>query len=168
MVDIREHEDDWKVVVARLVSSGLTIQRIADFFGVSYFTIYFLVRRIQRDVAAGKTVVRGGRRRKLKLSLPRKSGRKLSKEDLKRVHHYLVNTNLTPVEIARELGVRSTYAIYKVRREMDAKSVRNAGSFQPERKSHVCPKHGQVAFSPCVQCAAEAAREAKRLKNQPA
>jgi DNA-binding CsgD family transcriptional regulator len=168
VVDIREHEDDWKVVVARLVSSGLTIQRVADFLGVSYFVVYFLVRRIESDIEAGKTVLRGRRRRKLELVLPSRQGRKLTRKKLKQVRWYLTNTNLRPTEIARELGIRSTYAIYKVRKELEARSMKNAGQFQPERKSHVCPKHGQVAFSPCVQCAAEAAREAKRLKNQPA
>jgi hypothetical protein len=162
-IDIFENIDDTKVIVARLVSGGMTISKIAAFLGASFQSVYRLVLIIREESQRGVKVkrpheVRGKivvSRIPLKISFFPNKGRKVPKEKLTEAKRLLVKTNLTPSEIAARLELRSRSCIYRIREDLDKKNLKRAGSFQPKSKSHRCAKHGDVSVWPCVACEAE-------------
>lgn len=157
--------DDCKVIVARLVSGGLTIQRVADFLHSDYGTVYRLVHAIRREVEDGVKLHRGRKRACVRQSivLPQKSGRRLPQDKLAEVRWYMERTNHTPSEIARLVGLKNRHAVYKLKDEMTRQAYDEAGNFRPCKcKGKRCPVHGVVELWPCVACEAE--KELRRSK----
>lgn len=163
MIDIFSDQNDLRVVVARLANGGMTIQRIADFLQTDYWSVYSLIRKIENDFDGVIKIRRGRREVVVRLNLPPRQGRPLRKEKLETAKRLLMKTNLPLSEIARRSGLRSRSAVYKVRDELQRKSERAAGSFQPRRENRVCKVHGPVTIWPCVACAAEKARERRAV-----
>jgi DNA-binding CsgD family transcriptional regulator len=157
MITIFRDANDSRAIVARLISAGYTIQQVADFLGTDYFSVYDLIHKIEIEIRDGVKLKRGRRRVEQKIFLPPKKGRPLPPEKLAEVRRLLTKTNLTPTEIADRLGLRSRWAIYKIRDELNRRAVRGTGSFQPRSRRRCCPVHGEVTVWPCVACAAIAA-----------
>lgn len=154
MITIFSDPNDSRAIVARLISAGYTIQRVADFLGSDYFSVYDLIHKIENEIRDGVKLKRGRRRIEQKIFLPPKKGRPIPPEKLAEVRRLLTKTNLTPTEIADRLGLKSRWAIYKIRDELNRRAVRGTGSFQPRSQRSCCPVHGAVTVWPCVACAA--------------
>lgn len=171
MIDIFKNPDDTKVIVARLVSGGLTIQRIADFLGVGYTPVYNLVKKIQAEIDEGVKLKRGRMRAVVRqeMVLPPKCGRRVPREKIRQVEKLLTTTNLTQSEIARQVGLKTRFPILRVRNELRTRAERRAGDFQPKQakrgKTYRCEIHGPVTIWPCVACAAESERR-RRLEER--
>ena len=158
MIDLNEKRKNRKrelKVVATLTARGLTVQEMADQLGKSYFVLYRLYRRVADGMGD---------------SLPPKSGRRIPRDKLKEVKRLLLSTNLTIVEIAEKLGLRSRSSIYYLRNQLLQKEEAKAGGFsfhEVKNESRRCELHGPVAVWPCVACEAERYRQANAKPSQP-
>jgi hypothetical protein len=161
VIDIFDDLDDVKVVVARMVSGGLTIQQIADFLRTDYFSVYRLLRKIKVEISEGVKLKRGRRRAVVeqRVTFPPKCGRMVPKEKVDQVRRLLLSSNCGPHEIAERVGLQSPFVIYKIRAEMQKRAERRAGDFQPKQQKRVCQVHGPVTVWPCVACAAEESKK---------
>ena len=174
MIDIFPNLDDTKVVVARLISSGMSVQAIADFLFADVHSVYRLANQIRIEAEKGRRVRRVAdgprgkhrvKRVKLEILFPARKGRKVPAEKISEIRRMLLKTNLTPMEIARSLNMKSRSSIYRIRNAMLSKAKKKAGEFQPKEESVVrrCEKHGLVNVWPCVACEAEKYRS--KVKN---
>jgi transposase-like protein len=164
VIEIFRDQDDLKVVIARLISGGLTVQQIADFLGTDYFSVYRTIRKIKSEISEGVKLRRGRRRAVVeqKIEFPPKSGRRVSDEKVRAAKKLLMSSDCGPGEIAKRVGLQSPFVVYKIRNEMQRKAERRAGEFQPKQERRVCEVHGPVTVWPCVACAAERAMQEKR------
>lgn len=171
MVEIFESEHDTRVIVARLISGGLTVGAVAEFLRTDYFSVYKIVNDLKSD--PNPRAKRRGRWHKIKLVIVPKSGRRIAPEKKAEAERLLTETNLPIFEIAKQLGLRSRHSIYLIRerlqREQENESVREeqeSGSvgttFKTLTKTKRCEVHGEVSVWPCVMCEAERARKNRR------
>lgn len=167
MVDIFKSPDDTRVIVARLISGGLTIGAVAEFLCTDYFSVYKIVNELKKDPAP--KVKRGGRWKKIKMVVAPKSGRRIDPAKMAEARRLLLETNLGILEIAKRLGFRSRSSIYclreRLKREEEKESVIEEGSggltFKTLTEKKKCPVHGAVSVWPCVMCEAERYRQSR-------
>ena len=168
MVDIFASADDTKVIVARLISGGMTVGAVAEFLRSDYFSVYKIVNELKND--PNPKAKRGGRWKRISLVVVPKSGRRISAEKKIEAERLLLETNLGILEIAKRLGLRSRHSVYLIRdrlqREQERESVREeeaSGSvgttFKTLTKTKRCEVHGAVSVWPCVICEAEKFRK---------
>jgi transposase-like protein len=168
VVDIFASEHDTRVIVARLISGGLTVGAVAEFLRTDYFSVYKIVNELKAD--PNPRAKRRGRWQKIKLVVVPKSGRRIAPEKKQEAERLLTTTNMPIIEIAKQLGLQSRHTIYLIRerlqREQEKASVREeqeSGSigttFKTLTKTKRCEVHGVVSVWPCVQCEAERFRK---------
>jgi AraC-like DNA-binding protein len=171
VVDIFESQDDTKVIVARLISGGLTVKAVAEFLRTDYFSVYKIVNEIKSDPAP--KAKRGRRWQKIQIVMVPKPGRRIPSEKMAEAKRLLLESNLGILEIAKRLGLRSRSSIYclrdRLQREQENESVREEGSTGTTFKTLTKPKrwevHGDVSVWPCVICEAEKHRK-RQLSDQ--
>lgn len=165
MVDIFASQDDTRVVVARLISGGLTIGSVAEFLRTDYFSVYKIVNELKQDPQP--KVKRRGRWRKIEMVVAPKSGRRIDPKKMAEARRLLLETNLGILEIAKQLGFRSRSSIYclrdRLQREQEKESIREEGesglTFRTLSEKKKCLTHGHVSVWPCVMCEAEKFRK---------
>lgn len=164
VVEIFESVDDTRVIIARLITGGLTVGAVAEFLRSDYFSVYKIVKEIKKD--SDPKAKRNGRWRKIRMVVPPKSGRRISFEKKAEAERLLTTTNMPIIEIAKMLGLRSRHSIYLIRerlqREQEKESVieeQQSGSvgttFKTLTKTKRCEVHGNVSVWPCVICEAQ-------------
>ena len=164
MVDIFENVNDTRVVVARLISGGLTVGAVAEFLRTDYFSVYKILNELKNDPKP--RAKRGGRWRSIRLVIVPKSGRRIAPEKKAEAERLLTETNMPIIDIAKQLGLRSRHSIYLIRdrlqREQEKESVieeQESGevgtTFKTLTKTKRCEVHGNVSVWPCVICEAE-------------
>lgn len=168
MVDIFESAHDTRVIVARLISGGLTVGAVAEFLRTDYFSVYKIVNELRNDPMP--RAKRNGRWRSVKMVIVPKSGRRIAADKKSEAERLLLETNLGISEIAKQLGLRSRHSIYLIRerlqREQEKESVREeqeigevGTTFKTLSKVKRCEVHGKVSVWPCVICEAERFRK---------
>jgi hypothetical protein len=165
VVDIFESEHDTRVIVARLISGGMTVGSVAEFLRTDYFSVYKIVNELKAD--PNPRAKRNGRWQSIDLVVVPKSGRRIPSEKMDEAKRLLLETNLGILEISKRLGLRSRHSLYLLRdrlqREQEKESVieegLNGATFTNLVKTKRCPSHGNVSVWPCVICEAEKFRK---------